>query len=257
MRFKKDILLRSVFFAIMAIEDGNRPKFFRAIERMMAHFGLAKTTGIMQQKSNRPLTDEESVKLAVTYIQAMWDHFLEEFARSSEGESGRALLICETYYCYDYAALRKSIRSHFSALYGDYCGTRCLKADRVFEDVLEFEERDLYGLLPSEIRAPGSLCSKEFRWLSGGMAFWKNHDTIVSCFADSKDASFKLRKTHSVDIDEVGRVTNALKHAGHFVLQVDFIESADAEIVCSGDTPDSINDVGPEWEISKVRSIKG
>ena len=33
-RFSNDLLLRSVFFAIMAIEDGNRPEFIRTIERM-------------------------------------------------------------------------------------------------------------------------------------------------------------------------------------------------------------------------------
>lgn len=251
-RYKKDLLLRSLFFAIMAIEDGNRPKFIRSIERMMARFGLAKTTGIMQQKSDRPLSDDESVKLAISYVQTMWDAFLEELARSSEGESGRVLQINESHYCYDYASLRKSTQSHFSALYGDYCGTRCLKTDRVFNDVLEFGEREHYGLLPSEIGAPGSLCAEEFRWLSGRTVFWKSHDTIASCCEGSRDVSFKLRKTHSVSKDEIGKVTGALKDAGLFVLQVEFIESAFAEISCAGIVPDAINIIEPEWEIEKL-----
>lgn len=84
-RFSSDLLLRSVFFAIMAIEDGNRPEFIRTIERMAAHFHLAKTTGIMQQTSDAPLSDMDSVKLAIPYIERMWDQFLVEFARSAEG----------------------------------------------------------------------------------------------------------------------------------------------------------------------------
>ena len=44
-RFSNDLLLRSVFFAIMAIEDGNRPEFIRTIERMAAHFHLANNYG--------------------------------------------------------------------------------------------------------------------------------------------------------------------------------------------------------------------
>lgn len=84
-RFSSDLLLRSVFFAIMAIEDGNRPEFIRTIERMAAHFHLAKTTGIMQQTSDAPLSDMDSVKLAIPYIERMWDQFLVELARSAEG----------------------------------------------------------------------------------------------------------------------------------------------------------------------------
>ena len=96
-RFSSDLLLRSVFFAIMAIEDGNRPEFIRTIERMAAHFHLAKTTGIMQQTSDAPLSDMDSVKLAIPYIERMWDQFLVEFARSAEGAGGDALRIFKCY----------------------------------------------------------------------------------------------------------------------------------------------------------------
>ena len=90
-RFSNDLLLRSVFFAIMAIEDGNRPEFIRTIERMAAHFHLANTTGIMQQMSETPLSDIDSVKLAIPYIERMWDQFLVEFGRSVEGAGGDGL----------------------------------------------------------------------------------------------------------------------------------------------------------------------
>lgn len=39
----------------------------------------------MQQTSDAPLSDMDSVKLAIPYIERMWDQFLVEFARSAEG----------------------------------------------------------------------------------------------------------------------------------------------------------------------------
>lgn len=66
-RFTNDILLRSVFFAIMAIEDVNRPSFIRTIERLAARLNLAKTTGIMQQTCAHPLSDRDSVELAILF----------------------------------------------------------------------------------------------------------------------------------------------------------------------------------------------
>mgnify|MGYP000600414808 CR=1 FL=1 len=62
-RFSNDLLLRSVFFAIMAIEDGNRPEFIRTIERMAAHFHLANTTGIMSAEEQRLLCSDREYAL--------------------------------------------------------------------------------------------------------------------------------------------------------------------------------------------------
>ena len=92
-RFSSDVLLRTVFFTIMAIEDGNRPDFIRSVERMAARFNLAKTTGIMQQMSDKPLSDVDSVKLSIPYIERMWGQYLVEFARSIEGVGGEAFRI--------------------------------------------------------------------------------------------------------------------------------------------------------------------
>lgn len=95
----------------MAIEDGNRPEFIRTIERMAAHFHLANTTGIMPQTSDTPLSDRDSVKLAIPYIERMWDQFLVEFGRSAEGAGGDALRIFMDYYTYDYWTLSRAIRN--------------------------------------------------------------------------------------------------------------------------------------------------
>lgn len=68
-RYSQDLLLRTAFFAIMAIEDSNRPVAWRTLERIACLLGVAKTTGIMQQQSDSPLSDEESVLLAAGYIE--------------------------------------------------------------------------------------------------------------------------------------------------------------------------------------------
>lgn len=51
------------------IEDSNRPEAWRTLERIACLLGVAKTTGIMQQRSDSPLSDEESVLLAAGYIE--------------------------------------------------------------------------------------------------------------------------------------------------------------------------------------------
>lgn len=96
----------------MAIEDYNRPAHIRAIERMAFPFGLSKTTGIMQQRCDRALSDEESVKLAVEYVSTMWDSYLRKFARSRKAVRGphTALEFGTNWYRYDYESLRGVLR---------------------------------------------------------------------------------------------------------------------------------------------------
>lgn len=249
-RFSSDLLLRSVFFAIMAIEDGNRPKFIRTIERMAAQFHLAKTTGLMQQASDSPLSDADSVKLAIPYIERMWDQFLVEFGRSADGVGGDALRIFMGYYTYDYWMLSRTIRSHFAPFYGDYCGTRLLNANRVFCDVLEFEERQRYGLLPKTVSVPGSLCVIELGWLSGECCYWFDYNTIVSCMLETDANGVKLRSENDVNKTQIAESTSRLKGEGVSVLAVKYVPGASATIVCNGD-PSLISSVaGSEWTVA-------
>lgn len=248
-RFSSDLLMRSVFFAIMAIEDGNRPKFIRTIERMAVHFHLAKTTGIMQQMSDAPLSDADSVKLAIPYIERMWDQFLLEFGRSSEGVGGDALRIYMGYYTYDYLILSQAIRNHFAPFYGDYCGTRLLNANRVFCEVLEFEERQHYGLLPKTVSAAGSICDTEFGWLSGEYCYWSDYDTVVSCLLKNAADGVMLRSKNDVNKSQIAETTSRLKEQGVSVLGVKYVPDASATITCEGDSSMISSTVGIEWAV--------
>lgn len=248
-RFSSDLLLRSVFFAIMAIEDGNRPEFIRTIERMAAHFHLAKTMGIMQQMSDAPLSDTDSVKLAIPYIERMWDQFLVEFGRSSEGAGGDALRIFMGYYTYDYLMLSQAIRNHFAPFYGDYCGTRLLNANRVFCEVLEFEERQHYGLLPKTVSVAGSIGDTELGWLSGEYCYWSDYDTVVSCLLENDTNSVKLRSKNDVSKSQIAETTSRLKEQGVSVLVVKYVPGASAIITCNGDSSMISSTSGSEWTV--------
>lgn len=248
-RYSRDVLLRSLFFAIMAIEDGNRPRIFRFIERAMARFGMAKTTGIMQQKGEEPLSDKQSVELAIGYVDKMWDRYLVEFARSSEGNAENALRIYETYYCYDYQVLKRSIQKNFSKLYGDYCGTRLLNANQIYKEVLDFEERQRYGLTPSQVQAPARLCITEFGWLSGESICWSDHDTVESCFDDPEAKAITVKKPAAVSKDEITSRAAKLKDAGCRVSKVKLVDGAYAEIVCTGKKSKVLKLVGTGWRV--------
>lgn len=246
-RFSNDLLLRSVFFAIMAIEDGNRPEFIRTIERMAAHFHLANTTGIMQQKSETPLSDRDSVKLAIPYIESMWDQFLVEFGRSAEGSGGDGLRIFMGYYTYDYLMLSRTIRNHFAPFYGDYCGTRLLNANHVFCDVLEFEERQRYGLLPKTVSATGSICATELGWLSGEYCYWSDYNTVESCLNENDANGVKLVSKNDVNKTQITEMTSRLKEQGVSVLEVKYVAGASATIVCIGDSSKIPSTAGSDW----------
>lgn len=234
----------------MAIEDGNRPKFIRSIERMAARFNLAKTTGIMQQSGDVPLSDDDSVRLAIPYIEEMWDRYLAEFARSVEGSGGEAFRIYLGYYTYDYGVLSQSLKAHFAPFYGDYCGTRVLDANIVFCEVLEFEERQRYCLLPDRISAYGSICAPQAKWLSGEYCYWSDHETIVSCRADGISGKTKLINNGITREDALAKVSSELKRLGVTIFSIKYVEGIAVELLCDGD-PSAIDAaLGAEWVIS-------
>lgn len=62
---------KAVLYSIMIFEDFNRPRFARFLEKILYRRSTNKHTyGIMQVTSNRFLTDEESIVMAIERIQA-------------------------------------------------------------------------------------------------------------------------------------------------------------------------------------------
>lgn len=58
-----------LLFSIMIFENYNRGKFVRAIERIKVQLGFSTTVGIMQIKSNKSISDEESISLAYDMLK--------------------------------------------------------------------------------------------------------------------------------------------------------------------------------------------
>lgn len=237
-RYQNDLLLRAVFFSVMAIEDFNRPAGVRILERIAFPLGLAKTTGIMQQQSDKALSDEDSVILAVGYISEMWDAFLVKYARSGKCANGDGgVRFAEEYYTYDYKELRVAIGQSFSFLYGDYCGTYTLNADRVFSAVLAFEERREYGLMPAVVVAQGSLCQQQLSWLSSPLCYWVDSVTIAAAEKPAEKAVKIIYEARGdiVSAEVIQRLVAQLKNNHLFVSRVGYMEHVFALVECYGE----------------------
>ena len=231
-RYRQDILLRALFFSIMAIEDSNRPWGVRLLERVLCGFGFASTTGIMQQKSTHPLSDEESVLLAADYICGLWDDYLIAFAKSDSATGGRGC-ICFTgqYYSYDFKTMRNSIEENFSLLYGDYCATRLLNANYVFKEVLAYELRNNYGLSASRVAAAGSIFPREALWFGRREFYWSDSCTVKSLDCpDMLQGVFLVRRDGEAAADQVDELLGRILGPRSKVWSVQVIEEASLEV---------------------------
>ena len=56
-------------YAIMIYEDFNRPTVYRFVERIAFRFGLSSTLGIMQVKTTEPISDTQSVGMAIEKLR--------------------------------------------------------------------------------------------------------------------------------------------------------------------------------------------
>lgn len=212
-RFQEDLLLRSIFYAIMFIEDTNRPSSARILERFLAKFDLAKTTGIMQQKSDKPLTDEESVELAIPYIEKMWNKYLRSYARSADGTIGPDLFtFSTTAYSYAYQPLAMELSNNFSLLYGDYCGTRTLMANHILDSIRRFEEREFYDFRPERIIAHGNIFPEESACFPGRILHWADGQTIET--QGDNDITCRIVSLVDRSIDDLIPIIKALGNSG-------------------------------------------
>lgn len=252
-RYRQDILLRAVFFSIMAIEDSNRPRGVRLLERVLCRFGLASTTGIMQQKSACPLSDEESVLLAADYICGMWDGYLKAFAKSdtATGDKGR---ICFTgqYYSYDFKTIRNSIEENFSLLYGDYCATRLLHANFVFRDVLAYELRNNYGFSASRVAAAGSIFPREALWFGRREFYWSDSCTVMSLDRpDVLQGVFLVRRDGEATVEQVDELLGRILGPRSKVWSVQVIEGASLQVWLSELDCDEAELGKLGWEVAR------
>lgn len=73
------------FYSVMILEDFNRPKFYREIEKFL--FKIRKkrmTLGIMQVSTEELITDKESCKLALTLIKRSYSEYIDKYNNDNE-----------------------------------------------------------------------------------------------------------------------------------------------------------------------------
>lgn len=88
----------AVTFAIMIYENFNRPKVVRWIEKV--HFEITKrehTLGVMQVKTTKAITNEESIVIAIDYIKDSFSKMRQEAIIGSDALSGTVVFIAEKY----------------------------------------------------------------------------------------------------------------------------------------------------------------
>lgn len=209
-RYSEDPLLSAFLFSIMIIEDRNRPALIRTIERAVSRFGLANTTGIMQQKSRRALSDVDSVRQAIPTIEAIWDSFLKQYAKQTGG-----ILFTRTWYSYDYEQLCHHFKESFSYMYGLYCGTYTLDVSFALEEMLDFQKRLRLGFSPHIVYVEKNLFPAESMMLQHEILYWKDSDTIA--FYDDAKADVFLTSLIAIDESEAIAKLKLAQREGHVV----------------------------------------
>lgn len=159
-RFKKDIALQTLFYAFAMVEDYYRPKRFRVFERMAARLRLAKSTGLMQVKSQKPLTDGQSVSEAIPIIEAIWDEYLEKSdALYVDGN----LKVRSDSYSYVLGPILNLVYCDFSSIYSRYMGSLHFNGQEFFSNARTYVTNLNYVGFDSSIfvDSPPNFSSKE------------------------------------------------------------------------------------------------
>lgn len=74
----KDPHLQALIYSVIIYENFNRPALLRAIERVVLIFSGPRTIGVMQVRTGRNISDEESVLLGAKKIVADWNDGIQK-----------------------------------------------------------------------------------------------------------------------------------------------------------------------------------
>lgn len=159
-RYHSDVLLKVLFYTVLTLEDSNRPSWFRTIERLFFWTGRVKTTGIMQVKSDRILSDEDSILLGSELIERIWNQFIVDFARTNVDRINPVFMFSSSYYSYEYASLKQGVIAQSSKLYGKYCGTASYNICEVLRSTALFFENYHSYYPPRNVRVHSCLFQK-------------------------------------------------------------------------------------------------
>lgn len=63
----------ALVFAVLIVEDFNRPRIFRFVERFAFRAGQAKTLGVMQVETDSLISDEESIRYGMDRLKTIYE----------------------------------------------------------------------------------------------------------------------------------------------------------------------------------------
>ena len=141
-----NIRLNQIIYAIIIHENFNRPKAYRLIEYISGFFTKDRSYGIMQVRSNKPLSDLESVKNGTEIIVEKYKSLIPEYLKEMEKEENnkeyytsfdfvdndfQMKLIRSYNHCDDYAYDVRELADYLNTkFYGDKEENKILFASR-------------------------------------------------------------------------------------------------------------------------------
>lgn len=256
--FRQDVLLRALFYTIMLVEDSNRPKWFRFLERLLFWTGKIRSTGIMQVRSSRKLTDLESVRESIPKVQEIWDSVVVQIARSCQGNYSPTISFTGSWYKYNYYQMKYSVIESMSYIYGQYCGTFTLDAGETFRAVAGFlSARD--GSQPYVVYVESGLFEEPASLLPGReVCFDRNRVSLLADDIPSDGCLIKLINNEGPERKSVEKAVSKLSDVA-MVTTVEFIPQVRCAITVLGKSNgiSSFSADFPGWIIVNIGEEEG
>ena len=214
-RFSSDLLLRAFFFTVMLIEDSNRPNWFRMAERVGFRFGIVKTTGIMQVRSKKVLSDEESVAASLPIIESIWNEFLIDASHQTFYDASPTISFSSSWYRYRYEELRKMALRKCGLIYGRYCGTVSIEIREAFGEVLCFFDCAERLFSPEYVEVKSTLFSSIADVMPGReLCFCSGSLSIMPDVVPASETRVVVSTSASVSPETIGRCVKAIEDYG-------------------------------------------
>lgn len=250
--YKRDELLRALLYTIMYIEDSNRPKWFRLFERAFFWTGRVKSTGIMQVRSRKALSDQESVELAIPKVKTIWESFVVQVAKSNAGSFYPLVSFTGNWYRYNYELMRSEAAQSTSYLYGKYCGTFSLDVGKIFLDIsktLAMADND-YRKFDVFVRS--NLFAADASWIPGReLCFDAGRISLLASDFPREAVTFKASNNDGIGEEGAREAVDRLSSIGTIV-SVEFIPYVRCAITmeASSSLAEEIAKAVPGWIIS-------
>ena len=259
-RFSSDLLLRAFFFTVMLIEDSNRPKWFRMVERAGFCFGIVRTTGIMQVRSKKVLSDGESVAASLPIIEKIWNDFLIDASHQPFYDASPAISFSSSWYRYRYEELRKMALRKCGLLYGRYCGTVSIGIRETFGEVLHFFDCAERFFSPEYVEVKSKLFSPIAKVMPGReLCFCNGSLSILPEVVPTSETRLVVSTSASVPPEAIGRCVAAIEGCG-LVISISSLNGvAGCTITALVDNAKTkgLSEMLPDWKIATVDVSKG